>query len=117
MSKVAQMRVLTIQAGEIDAFIQAWKNTILPLRKKYGFHTESAWTIPERNEFYWILSYSGLEAWDDVDERVYLDLVQTGIVPDALRYVNRVERWFIQPVGIGPTEPAFPGDGEEKQNK
>jgi hypothetical protein len=106
MSKRVQLRVLTIRAGELDHFIDAWKTFILPLRNKYGFHTDAAWTITEGNKFYWLLSYEGTRPWEKLDEDIYQDLIRQSIDLDAFRYIDRVERWFIQPLPLEDPLPA-----------
>jgi hypothetical protein len=109
MSKVVQLRVITIQAGELDRFIVAWKTSILPLRNQHGFHTEAAWTVAEENRFYWVLSYTGARSWEEMDEEIYQELINQHLNLDAFQHIDRVERWFIQPLALekGDTDLVF----------
>src|SRR3990172_11604050 len=62
----SQLRRYTINRGKLGDFVAAWKNGVYPLRTKMGYRIQ-AWTIKERSEFVWILSYDGPDEWDAKD--------------------------------------------------
>ncbi len=66
-----QLRVYTINKGKLDEFVKVWRDGVYPLRQKFGFKIERAWTIPERNEFIWTMSYDGLGDWETQDKAYY----------------------------------------------
>ncbi len=96
MPRISQLRKLTIQPGKLDEFVAAWKKGIVPLRRQQGYDIDAAWIIPERDEFWWILSYSGAEDWDRKEDLYYQSLETLDLHPDPLDYIVRVERWFMQ---------------------
>ena len=114
MTHIAQLRKITIQAGKLDEFVDAWRSGIVPLRLSHGYQIQAAWTIPERNEFCWILVYSGPEDWEAKEEAFYQALEKAHLDPDPVRYIVRVERWFIQPVS---TVPKWMGDDGAKRSE
>jgi len=114
MTQKAQLRKITTQAGKLDAFVDAWRSGVVPLRLSHGYKIDLAWTIPERNEFCWILSYSGPDDWDKKEEVFYQSLERAHLDPDPVRYIVRVERWFIHPVPA--VLKLLPDDGSNKQS-
>ena len=67
----SQLRVYTINRGRLDDFVAAWRAGVSPLRQQFGFRVAGAWVIRERNQFVWILSYDGPQAWEAADAAYY----------------------------------------------
>lgn len=66
-----QVRRYRAAEGKLDAFVDAWRRGVVPLRKKFGFTVEGAWSIPETNEFVWVMSYDGPEGFEAADAAYY----------------------------------------------
>jgi len=99
---VSQLRVFTINRGQMDRFLDAWVRGVPPLRRKHGFRIDGAWVIRERNEFLWVLSYDGPEGFVAKDSAYYASAERGALDPDPVQFVARAERWFVTPV---PTRP------------
>ena len=57
--RTVQLRRYRIVAGELDAFVAWWRSRLLPARVAYGFTLESAYVVPETDEFVWAVSAEG----------------------------------------------------------
>jgi hypothetical protein len=53
------MRSYGIVPSELEAFVRAWRNEVVPLRRRLGFEVVGAWIDPDRSEFIWVVSYTG----------------------------------------------------------
>ncbi len=97
---VSQLRIYTINKGKLDEFVQAWAEGVYPLRIKFGFRIDGAWTVKENNQFVWILTYEGPEDWQAKQDEYYNSNERKALNPDPAHYIARVEAWFISPVRI-----------------
>ena len=88
---VSQLRMYRAKDGELDAFIQEWKATVLPLRRKFGFKLEGAWAIRERGEFIWIISYDGPEGFEARDAAYYASPERKALTPDPARHLAHTD--------------------------
>ena len=95
---VSQLRRYTINRGKMDAFVEAWRAGVYPLRQKHGFTIPGAWVIRERNEFVWILAYDGPEPWESKEAAYYGSAERAALDPDPAQYIARAEQWFITSV-------------------
>jgi hypothetical protein len=43
-----QLRDYTIKAGELERFLEAWRNGVPPLRARFGFEVQ-AWVVPDES--------------------------------------------------------------------
>jgi hypothetical protein len=94
----SQLRVFTINRGQMDRFLDAWVRGVPPLRLKHGFRIDGAWVVPERNEFLWVLSYDGPEGFAAKDSAYYASAERGALNPDPVQFIARAERWFVRPV-------------------
>jgi hypothetical protein len=100
-ARVSQLRVFTINRGQMDRFLDAWVRGVPPLRLKHGFRIDGAWAIPERNEFLWVLSYDGPGGFAAKDSAYYASAERGALDPDPVQFIARAERWFVRPVVAG----------------
>jgi len=98
----SQLRVFTINRGQMDRFLDAWRRGVPPLRAKHGFRIDGAWVVPERNEFLWVLSYDGPEGFQAKDSAYYASAERGAVDPDPVQFIARSERWFVTPVAVRP---------------
>jgi hypothetical protein len=57
-----QLRHYKVRPGAMDSFVAAWRENVLPIRRRLGFIVVGAWVVPESDEFVWIMGYD-----DDAD--------------------------------------------------
>ena len=92
----AQLRVYTINRGELDQFAQEWKEKVLPLRLEHGFEIEAAWTIESSNQFVWLIQHDG--DWQDEEEAYYSSSQRKAMDPNPARLIARPEHFNIERV-------------------
>ena len=54
---VSQIRIYTINKGEMDNFLKHFKNDIIPLHEKIGVPIVGTWVNRPQNEFIWVRNY------------------------------------------------------------
>ncbi len=93
-----QLRTYRAKEGELDAFIEEWRASVLPLRRRFGFHVEGAWTIREDNAFVWILSHDGPEGFEARDAAYYASHERKALSPDPARHLAATNAQLMEPV-------------------
>lgn len=93
-----QLRVYRIVDGRLDDFVAAWRGGVKPLRERFGFAIEGAWTAPESNEFVWLLRYEGPDSFSDADAAYYASPERTDIQPDPAQFIESASEQMIRPV-------------------
>ena len=54
---ISQIRIYTINKGEMDNFLKHFKEDIVSLHQKIGVAIEGTWINRPQNEFIWVRSY------------------------------------------------------------
>ena len=57
----AQVRIYTINRGQLDAFLTHFREETMPLHEKVGWPIVATWVNRPQNEFIWIRTYEGAE--------------------------------------------------------
>lgn len=84
-----QLRIYTINRGQLQQFTQEWKEKVLPLRVEHGFQIEAAWIVESTNQFVWVISYQGSEDWQAKEEAYYASTARTAMEPNPARLIAR----------------------------
>jgi hypothetical protein len=65
-----QLRRYQILHGEMDAYVEWWRHSVLPIREQYGFDVLFAFVDESTNQFVWAVTHDG-----DFDEaeRIYMN--------------------------------------------
>src|SRR4029453_3791686 len=58
----AQIRIYTINKGELDSFIKHFKEETKPIHDKVGWPIVASWVNRPQNEFIWIRTYEDAAA-------------------------------------------------------
>jgi quinol monooxygenase YgiN len=66
----AQLRLYTINRGEMDAFLKHFQEEILPAHQKAGFPVVATFVNRPQNEFIWLRSYTD-EADRDTKQKAF----------------------------------------------
>jgi hypothetical protein len=69
---LAQIRLYTINRGEMDAFLQNFKEVVLPLHEKVGLPVVSTYVNRPQNEFIWVRTFTD-EADRDAKQKAFRD--------------------------------------------
>lgn len=91
MARTSQLRIYTINRGEMEAFIQCWREKVVPLRHQHGFTIDAAWTVEGENRFIWIVSYEGEESWDAKVEAYLNDPARQNMSPQPTEFIAHME--------------------------
>ena len=54
---LSQIRIYTINKGEMDAFLRHFKEEIVPIHEKIGVPIVGTWVNRAQNEFIWVRTY------------------------------------------------------------
>lgn len=95
---VSQLRIYTIESGRMEEWVEAWTQSVYPLRLKHGFAIPGAWVVEGQNKFVWIVSYDGPETWEAKEEAYYGSSDRRALDPDPAQYLMKTESWFITSV-------------------
>ena len=88
----------TVKPGELEAFVREWKAGVVPLRRKFGFAVDGAWSIPETHEFIWIISYDGPDGFEARDAAYYASPERKALTPDPARHLAHTNTRLMRPV-------------------
>jgi NIPSNAP len=84
-----QIREYTVKPGEMDAWIDEWRSSIVPLRKRHGFEVVGAWTVDGSDQFVWIVKYDGPKQWSEADADYYGSPERKAMDPDPARHLAK----------------------------
>jgi len=95
MAKTTQLRIYTINRGEMDEFVKGWREKIVPIRLKHGYIVEGAWVVEGENRFIWMVSYDGEESWEAKEQAYYNDPERLAVTPGPAVHIALMELRFI----------------------
>jgi hypothetical protein len=93
-----QMRIVTVKPGQLETFTQLWLATVYPLRLKYDFRIDGAWSVPTESRFVWLLTYIGPESFEERDAAYYASADRAALDPDPGQYIEHVEAFIVTSV-------------------
>jgi hypothetical protein len=87
-----QLRIYRAKIGELDDFVDEWREHVLPLRKAKGFEVLGPW-VTEDERFVWIVGHADLVA---ADEAYYASAERAEIDPDPARHLAATEHVLME---------------------
>ena len=69
---LAQVRIYTINRGEMDAWLKFFQETVRPLHEKVGMPIVATWVNKPQNEFVWIRTFTD-EADREAKQKAFQD--------------------------------------------
>jgi NIPSNAP len=94
----AQLRIYEIQVGRMPDFLRAWRESVIPLRERFGFYVVGAWLDEQQSSFVWLVAYDGEGGFESAETRYYAAPERASI--DIARYVVSSEVRMLQPLGL-----------------
>jgi hypothetical protein len=94
---LAQVRIYTINRGQLDAFVQHFKDETMPLHAKVGIPIVGTWINRPQNEFIWVRTFA-----DEQDRDAKQKAFQ-----EAARAAGVVLGGNVAKMEVRETEPAF----------
>jgi NIPSNAP len=93
-----QVRIYRIKPGELDAFVDEWREHIVPLRRRFGFEVVAAWASEQEDTFIWVVSHDGDFA--AADREYYLSRERAAMEPDPARHIEEPRTLAARPVPL-----------------
>jgi ribosomal protein L11 methylase PrmA len=85
---IYQLRDYIVKHGEMQDWLDEWRDVIVPLREKAGFDIVGAWIVPDEDRFIWII---GREDFEAADEAYYASPERAALDPDPARHLAHVD--------------------------
>ena len=95
---VTQLRMYRIKRGKMAEWIWEWREGVHPLRVRFGYKIDGAWTVDGQNAFVWMVSYDGPRTWKDKEAEYYDSAERRNLKPDPSRHIEDQQTWFLSPV-------------------
>ena len=80
---IAQLRVYTINLGQMDAWLKIFHAEAMPLIRKHGMDVDGMWTDLPRERFIWFRTYQDEADMERRDAAFYGD-------PEWLKLMDRI---------------------------
>ncbi|MBF6593434.1 MAG: NIPSNAP family protein [Thermaceae bacterium] len=93
-----QLRIYTINKGQLEQFALEWSQKLKPLREKIGFRVLGAWTVADTNQFVWIMALDDAQHWERLDAAYFASQERKTMQPDPGRLIARMENHFVDVV-------------------
>jgi hypothetical protein len=93
-----QVRVYRVKPGMLDAFVEEWREHVVPLRRAFGFHVVAAWAAEEEDTFVWVLQHDGDFA--AADREYYGSPERAALDPDPARHIEEPRTFLARPVEL-----------------
>ena len=95
-----QLRVYRIEPGRMADFVAAWQAGVVPLRRRFGFEIEGAWTGAgeSSDQFCWVVRFDGEGTFEAADRAYYASDERRQLADDPARFIVDQEHTMIVPL-------------------
>lgn len=90
-----QLRSYRIKEGELDEWVDEWRQQVLPLRRDHGFDVLGPWIVRAESRFVWII---GHDEFEEADARYYASPERIALDPDPARHLAEAQTWLMEPL-------------------
>jgi NIPSNAP len=97
---VMQVRIYKIHPGRMDEWLAGWRESIVPLRRKFGFEVVGAWVDRESDRFVWVLALPASEDWDSRDKAYYESKERRGLRPNPADCIAEDDTFLGEPMSV-----------------
>jgi heme-degrading monooxygenase HmoA len=87
----AQFRRYQVKPGQMDAFVELWRDHVVPARQAYGFEVVSAWRSEDDAEFGWVVAFKGEGDFQTADRAYYSSSERAALPQDPISFLDQVE--------------------------
>lgn len=94
------LRIYTIEPGEMAAWVQEWREHILPMRRRLGFTVLGAWVSDEADTFVWLLGYDGPGTIEAANAAYYESPERAALEPDPARHIAEARQLGVRELGL-----------------
>lgn len=97
---IAQLRIYTINRNQMDAWVQCFKDPLLPMMQDHGMKIESFWVNPQSNEFIWVRTFENEDDLKAKEASFYGSAEWQQARDFIASHVAKAEVRLIQPVSL-----------------
>jgi hypothetical protein len=83
------VRIYGVKDGAMEAWLQGWREVVVPLREQFGFRVTGAWVSGDDRTFVWTLEHDGTD-FDAANEAYYSSPERAALDPDPARHLESV---------------------------
>lgn len=76
---LSQIRIYTINKGEMDAFLKHFKDEIIGVHERIGVPIVGTWVNRPQNEFIWVRSYKDKADLEEKGKAFQAEVAKSGI--------------------------------------
>jgi hypothetical protein len=95
-----QLRLYTVAAGAMEAFVEEWHEHVRRLRLAHGFSIVGPWVGDDGVTFVWLLGHDG--DFEAADEAYYASDERRALDPDPARHLTETRTWFMRSPSRAP---------------
>lgn len=93
-----QLRIYTARPGRLDAWVEAWRTRVVPLRLRFGFQIPASWVDVERQQHIWVVSHPGPQSFEEANDNYWRSPERAAIDLDPREYLIGEEIRAVRPV-------------------
>lgn len=86
-----QLRRYRIKEGKLNQFVEEWRIGVVPLREEFGFTIVGAWSVPETNEFLWMIEH---DDFDEADRNYYESDARRQLTPNPAIHIDQASHSY-----------------------
>jgi hypothetical protein len=90
-----ELRSYVVHEGEMDAFLEVWRDEVVPRRERAGFTVDGAWVDRPRNRFVWVVSHPAPDGWRAAMDGYLRE--REGIDPDPGVFLESIDAVQVDP--------------------
>ncbi|MDQ2650737.1 MAG: NIPSNAP family protein [Actinomycetota bacterium] len=91
-----QHREYHLAPGSTEAFVDAWRRAVVPLRARFGFVVVSAWVSADGERFIWVVGHA--DDFEQAEASYYADPARLTMDPDPSSMVLDARVGMVRPV-------------------
>ena len=76
---ISQIRIYTVNKGEMDNFLKHFKDEIVPIHERIGVPIVGSWVNRPQNEFIWVRSYKDKADLEEKGKAFQAEVAKAGI--------------------------------------
>ena len=76
---ISQIRIYTVNKGEMDNFLKHFKDEIAPIHERIGVPIVGTWVNRPQNEFIWVRSYKDKADMEAKGKAFQAEVAKSGI--------------------------------------
>jgi hypothetical protein len=94
------LRIYTIHPGAMDAWLEEWREQVVPLRRSLGFTMLGAWVSDDADTFTWLLGYDGPGGIETANAAYYASPERAALDPDPARHIAEARQLPVRVIDV-----------------